>query len=612
MQNKLVSGENIKTINGISILGEGDIEIGEYDDTEIKANLEQVGILAYEAAMRSSNHENAVIPELREEIAAIQPMTSVTWAELKEMRDNAELKSGQQYRITDYVTTTSQADTQSAGHPFDVIVTADSENTLNEEARACLHEGDTYFSDAGAKLEAWKIWYCLDNDKARFSWSVAKTKKSISVDMEGMVITAEYVGTYEYDGTMFHRWDLFILGTHGLFLTVSENPQVGDTISFFGAIEDDMLLPYPLPIVSVNKPSENEGFGVIYRMIDEQNNDVPYDFKNIQFIRKVTLGKLDLENGTDEFVFTFNSFDESVGRSADLSLNPLCYNNNIKQGAAGLNNIVFLTENTECCSNTFGLTCFNITFGDGCSSNTFGDYCSNNTFGEDCHSNTFGDGCYSNTFGDHCKYNIFGDNCRDNTFGDHCYSNTFGYDCHDNTFGDECYPNTFGYNFSNNTFESSNYNIFGNNCVDNTFNNVNTCTFGNNFTRNIFEGYCHFSSFGNDCHSNSFGNNCTGNSFGNDCIYNSFRSSASTTASLKSYCSHNHFDDGCSYNVIWNSNTTGPANALQNININRGVSGTYSNYNFINIDTLNAGYEIQVAKNSKGEIKIYCEADLIA
>lgn len=57
LQDKLVSGENIKTINGTSILGEGDIEISGYDDTEIKANLEQAGILAYEAAMRSSRNE---------------------------------------------------------------------------------------------------------------------------------------------------------------------------------------------------------------------------------------------------------------------------------------------------------------------------------------------------------------------------------------------------------------------------------------------------------------------------------------------------------------------------------------------------------------------------
>lgn len=51
---------------------------------------------------------------------------------------------------------------------------------------------------------------------------------------------------------------------------------------------------------------------------------------------------------------------------------------------------------------------------------------------------------------------------------------------------------------------------------------------------------------------------------------------------------------------------------MQNVNINRGVSGTFSKYNTVSIDTLNANYEIKVAKNSSGAIKIYCEADLIA
>lgn len=64
LQDKLVSGENIKTINGTSILGEGDIEISGYDDTEIKANLEQAGILAYEAAMRSSRNEQNKVDKI--------------------------------------------------------------------------------------------------------------------------------------------------------------------------------------------------------------------------------------------------------------------------------------------------------------------------------------------------------------------------------------------------------------------------------------------------------------------------------------------------------------------------------------------------------------------
>ena len=88
--------------------------------------------------------------------------------------------------------------------------------------------------------------------------------------------------------------------------------------------------------------------------------------------------------------------------------------------------------------------------------------------------------------------------------------------------------------------------------------------------------------------------------------------SASPTAALKDFAYYNHFDDGCSYNVIWNSDTTSSSVLLKNINVNRGIRGKSSSYNMININTLNQDYEIQVAKNSKGEIKIYCEADLIA
>ena len=58
--------------------------------------------------------------------------------------------------------------------------------------------------------------------------------------------------------------------------------------------------------------------------------------------------------------------------------------------------------------------------------------------------------------------------------------------------------------------------------------------------------------------------------------------------------------------------TVSSNNSLTNVNINRGVKGTSDNIKVINIDTINTPYEIQVANNSKGELKIYCEADLIA
>ena len=94
-------------------------------------------------------------------------ITNITWSELRTIRNRNDLIPGMQYRITDYVTTTVQENTQSAGHQFDVIVVADSTNKLNENARAVLHKGDTYF--ANCKLESWKLKYCLDNDTNRFA-----------------------------------------------------------------------------------------------------------------------------------------------------------------------------------------------------------------------------------------------------------------------------------------------------------------------------------------------------------------------------------------------------------------------------------------------------------
>lgn len=126
-QDVLVSGTNIKTLNNESLLGAGNIDI------------------------------NAT------------PMVETTWAELKALRDGAQLIPGMQYRITDYVTTTAQTNTSSAGHQFDVIVVADAVDKLNENARAALHAGDTYF--ANNKLEAWELKYCLDNDTTRFQWA---------------------------------------------------------------------------------------------------------------------------------------------------------------------------------------------------------------------------------------------------------------------------------------------------------------------------------------------------------------------------------------------------------------------------------------------------------
>lgn len=413
-----------------------------------------------------------------------------------------------QYRITDYACTTTQANTQSVGHPFDVIITADSENTLNEEARAVQHEGDTYFADCD--LNAWKIWYCLDNDNTRFAWAD-----------------------------------------------------------------------------SVN------GKGVIYRMIDEWNNDVPYDFKNIMY------------NGSwGYWAYTFNWInDESNNTCEDLSVAQYVHTNdeggyshtygNIIKSYGGdkvgnygspfqLNACIFLNEERYDGGWFYG--CYNNIFGNNCYSNTFGNDCYYNTFGNSCFSNSFGNYCYHNTFGNNCSSNIFRDDCYSNTFGNNCHSNTFGNNCRDNTFKDGYYSNTFGTNCY--------FNAFGNSCGLNTF--------GNN---------CSYNTFGNNCFSNIFGNDCCYNTFGTRCHYIKFSSISSATTKYN-YYQYNHFGDGCGYILFKGAETASSSTQVQNYNLFQGLQGTSEEY--LAIDGVrNLDYETRVAKNSSGELKIYCEADLI-
>lgn len=281
----------------------------------------------------------------------VSPMTELTYSELKLLRDNSQLIPGMQYRIIDYVTMVSKENTISAGHPFDIIVTADSESILNEKARAIQHEGDKYFIDCD--LNAWELKYCLDNDIEKFEWA-----------------------------------------------------------------------------------DEVNGKGVIYRMIDEFNNECPYDFKNIQF-------KHPIDTTTyPSYYYTF-SYMQRNGVHDD-SLRSRCYNNVIKERLSSnsnmimLNNIVFINPTAatyECCNNYFDVNCYN---------NSFGKYCCGNTFKQNCYDNSFGENCSYNYFGDSCYHNSFGDSCYNNSFGSNCQYNSFGDSCTDNTFGNSCTYNTFG------------------------------------------------------------------------------------------------------------------------------------------------------------------------
>ena len=210
---------------------------------------------------------------------AARKMINVTYKELEQLRNFSLLVPGQYYRITDYVTTTSQYKTASAEHQFDVVVLALSENTLSEEAFAVLHERDEYFSKCN--LSAWKIWYSLGNDLARFCWALPKV---IKVGCDYAAENYLYVRYQKCDTPNQYAW-AYILNSEGkdvyenfewtidefdLIYTTTEDVTLGMTVDMGGL---------DVTVVDIN----DRGKGVIYRMIDEYNNDLPYDFKNILF-----------------------------------------------------------------------------------------------------------------------------------------------------------------------------------------------------------------------------------------------------------------------------------------------------------------------------------------
>ena len=280
------------------------------------------------------------------------------------------------------------------------------------------------------------------------------------------------------------------------------------------------------------------GKGVIYRMIDDKNNDCPYDFKNALFYTN----RYTSNTTTDNYYYTFSYVVDNVlydGTVESQAKN--CYSNVMKKylhsSKQHLNKNIFRNTTFEttsyCYLNTFEDNCSHNTFGDNCRCNTFGNYCSGITFGDNCRHNTFGDDCNRITFGTSCDNNEFGYNCSNSTFGNNCNRNTFGDACINNEFGINCDNNEFGYNCSNSTFgdnynhntfgESCSYNTFGDDCSGNTFgNNCNYNTFGNTCYYNTFEKYCSNNYFGSFCDGNTFGSGCYHNTFGNYCKTNTF------------------------------------------------------------------------------------------
>lgn len=458
-----------------------------------------------------------------------ESIIEITYSELKNLRDDSNLSPGCYYRITDYQCTTTQEDTQSAGHQFDIIVRADDKYALNENAFAIEHEGDTYFSNAN--LGAWELKYCLDNDTNRFAWADPVNGKGVIYYMKD-----EWDNECPYDFKNIQY--VFIQG----FTVTLQTWKIRTKV--YGRNETNDQTIDGTTYYSWIKVAEPSSGG----------QDIPDEYWTTTLTLSTSMDRYTISNGvatkdTNGSIVSASSEDfdtftfDSQGTDASLNVSSKTVYGNvilryIVSNKIALNKIFARANNT--------LTYYNNKFGDSCYGNTFGNDCYSNTFGGNCYRNTFGNSCYSNTFGDSCYGNTFGGNCHTNTFGGNCNTNTFRYYCSNNTFGNDCFNNTFGSTCSRTTF--------GNNCSYNTFGND-----------------CHEATFGDSCYNNTFGNYCANNTFGNDCNYITFGSS---TQSPQAYFENIIFENGNININLTCSQTTSSSSKCQNILVALGVNNT--------------------------------------
>ena len=492
--------------------------------------------------------------------SAVSVMVSTTYDEIKSLRDQSKLKSGQFYRITDYVTTSTQENTRSAGHAFDVIVIATDVDTLNENAKAIKHEGDTYF--ANSNLDAWEIKYDLDNNTNKYAWADETNGKGVIFYMKD---EWDNKCPYDFKNIQFKRWAV----TH-----VQDDKLDETTLDSLKAtfVYDNDNTKF---ITRYAYQNSNCVYGSTTHVVNSNDSDWYYTFSTFKFENNIYA-----LNEIEDASIKGNNFYNGEGDSGCLGNTIKPYYDNMASdhdgidGVQYLNNIVFngcYYETIErgyvyhCFANSIGYHSYNFTFGNDCHGNSSGENCVGNLFGNHCKGNSIGMKCSSNSFGDDCVGNSFGDDCGDNSFGNGCGDNSFGNGCQGNSFGNSCGSNSFDNGCSNNSFS--------NDCTNNSFGMMcNNNSFGNNCDSNTFGMSCDNNSFGDDCSSNSFGDDCVGNSFGDDCSSNSFENSCSNN-SFGNNCDSNTFGESCSGNTFENDcggNSFGNGCAYNSFGMNCG------------------------------------------
>lgn len=321
-------------------------------------------------------------------------MVEITYDELKYLRNAGMLRQGQQYRITDYVCTVANDEgAMVESHPYDIIVVADSNSTLNENARAVIKDNDDYYNNGvttDAKLEAWELKYSLDNDTDRFGWADDTNGKGVVYQLKDDKNNECW---YDFKQIKFKK----------LKVTQCRNDQ-----SFVGCFID------PEAQVLIEVTTEED-----WRFTFDNYPGASTDTSNYIL-------------GNDNSC----SFENIIGFAIDFSENPkyvLGHNVLINCNRNVLSRYCqFNTINNKSSENTLGKQCMFNTLARVSCNNKLGNCCNNNLILSQCDRNEFNSDCSYNLVKSLCQYIKLDLYCTNNIFGGSCERITFGINCQSN------------------------------------------------------------------------------------------------------------------------------------------------------------------------------------
>ena len=569
----------------------------------------------------------------------------VTHAQLLALRNAGTLVPGQEYRITDYVATTVLDNTQSAEHPFDIIVKAVEPQRLSETASAVPHAGDDYFE--GCNMAAWRLRYAIDNEPERFEWADEEYGKGVIYEM-----TDEYGNTapFDFKGIQFYRDDLSTYVY--LFSAVrQDDDSVHDTtVELFKDNHDVPQRPRGNTIgptfsehydeeTSVECPDEEEMIdrGLCEETYNEETGEYeficPDDPSHVCPSQQEMIdrgmcepGDIDPETGDPIWICPD---PEEYGLCENYCEDVYHYSNG--RAPQTLNFIDFVTvlhctdytEDYDCIlegylapyGNTFGVYCRDIHFNvDGTyygdvptKNNTFGAGCNTISFAKSATSNTFGADCQDMTFGGSPNFNTFGDQCAGFTVGSgaltHC---VFGKAVTTVNIGGSCSSLEVGNGSSSITI--------GNNCSNNKIGKVSrTCTIGNSSRYNNIGDGCSTINLGTNCEYNTIAGGCSSIMFGNYYVANVCHEQ-SASVQFRGGSGLAHYVRQCEFGV-----------GVRNLELNCTAAGSSSSYiqgyKFMTGVNTSApskkitvyrgrAYQTNVGKNTSGTIVEFNLADL--